>query len=266
MIPAINLAGLPQVPVLEALPLCREAGFEGIGLWFEPVRQVGVAEVLRQVHDQGLRVTSLCPSGSFGDHGEAGFPAAVGHTQGAIEMAAALDAACLCILPGTYPRDRTDFALARAFARRGFDAIVPIAQAAGVTLALEPLHPMYADGYSVISTTREALAWCRDYGLSLFVDTYHVWWDRDFEAALAQASGLIAGFHVNDWYRDTQDLVTDRALPGEGVIDLPRLFAAVRATGYDAAAELEVFSQRHAQDEPKAFLRRCRESLRTCGV
>jgi sugar phosphate isomerase/epimerase len=262
MIPAINLATVPQTSMAAALPLCRQAGFEGVGLWFEPVSQLGIAETCKILDDCNLRVTSLCPSGSFGDHGEAGFDQAVAHTKAAIEMTAALEADCLCILPGSYPRDRTDLQLARDFARRGFDAVVAYARENGVTLAIEPLHPMYTDGFSVVNTTREALDWCEEYGVCLFIDSYHVWWDDSLEDVLRQRGhNRVAGFHVNDWRRDTEDLVEDRDIPGEGIIDLERIFRAVRATEYNGAAEIEIFSKRYARDDPSELLRRCRGSL-----
>ncbi len=267
MIAAMNLACVLQGKSMEeSLPLCRETGFDAVGVWFEPVRQLGVSNAVKLISDEGLKVSSLCPSGSFGDHGEHGFAEAVEHTKQAIEMAKELKSECLCLLPGSYPRDQTDLQLARDFARRGLDEIVPYAQAAGVTIAIEPLHPMYADGFSVVATVAEARQWCRDYGLKLFIDTYHVWWDHTLPEVLADAGGEIGGFHVNDWRRDTENLVSDRAIPGEGVIDLPRLFELVRRTGYEGAAEIEIFSKRHSNDDAQDFLRRCRESLRPFGV
>lgn len=258
----MNLATLPQISMAEALPLCRRNGFNGVGLWFDPVKQLGIGETRKILDDHDLRVTSLCPSGSFGDHGEPGFADAVAHTKAAIEMVSALGADCLCILPGSYPRDNTDLQLARDFARRGFDTVVPFAREHGVTLAIEPLHPMYADGFSVVNTTREALDWAEHYDLSVFIDTYHVWWDSTFSEELARrGANRVAGFHINDWRRETQDLVEDRTIPGQGVIDLSRISKAVRDTGYKGAAEIEIFSKRHAREDPQTLLHQCRQSL-----
>jgi len=73
MIPSVNLASVPRAPMREALPLCREAGFEGVGLCFDAVEGQGLDETVRLVTNLGLSVTSLCPSGTFGDYGEEGF-------------------------------------------------------------------------------------------------------------------------------------------------------------------------------------------------
>ncbi|MGF1484081.1 MAG: sugar phosphate isomerase/epimerase family protein [Opitutales bacterium] len=266
MIAGINLASVPQLSLEKALPRVRAHGFKAVGLWYEPVWVLSVAQVKQQLADEGLRVSSLCPAGSFGDQGPEGFEAAVKHTLATIEMAAELNADCLCLLPGSYARRQTDFEAARAAGRRGLEAVLPRAQELGVTVAIEPLHPMYTDGFSVVNTIAEALEWCTQYGVSLFVDTYHVWWDRELARVLAQAAGRVAGFHINDWRRETSDLVQDRAVPGEGVIDLPRIVEAVQKTGYDGVLELEIFSLRHAKDDPEAWLRRCRESLRAFQV
>ncbi len=87
------------------------------------------------------------------------------------------------------------------------------------------------------------------------------------DAELAEARGEVAGLHLNDWRRPTEDLLEDRAIPGEGVIDLPRFIRGVRETGYEGAAEIEIFSKRYAAELSSRDLTvRCRRALEALGL
>ena len=69
--------------------------------------------------------------------------------------------------------------------------------------------------------------------LGVAVDVYHVWWDPKVlgQIARAAASGCIA-FHVCDWLVPTRDMLNDRGMMGDGVIDIRPLRAAVEAAGF----------------------------------
>lgn len=53
------------------------------------------------------------------------------------------------------------------------------------------------------------------------VDVYHVWWDPDLASQILRAGKRILAFHVSDWLVPTTDLVNDRGMPGDGVINIP---------------------------------------------
>jgi sugar phosphate isomerase/epimerase len=121
-----------------------------------------------------------------------------------------------------------------------------------VRLALEPLHPMYAADRSVLSTLAQALdiaeALEPDDGrppmLGVAVDVYHVWWDPELLTGIERAGRgrRLFAFHVCDWRRETRDLLLDRGMMGDGVIDIPAIRGAMEASGYQGAVEVEVFS------------------------
>ena len=50
------------------------------------------------------------------------------------------------------------------------------------------------------------------------------------------------GFHVCDWLVPTRDLVLDRGMMGDGVIDLPAMRQMVEDAGYTGLIEVEIFS------------------------
>ena len=69
-------------------------------------------------------------------------------------------------------------------------------------------------------------------GVGVAVDVYHVWWDPDLERQIARAGTRILAYHVCDWLVPTKDLLLDRGMTGDGVIDLRRIRAMVEAAGY----------------------------------
>jgi sugar phosphate isomerase/epimerase len=139
----------------------------------------------------------------------------------------------------------------------GLAAIMPEARAAGVTIALEPLHPMTCADRSVLSTLGQALDLCDSLGdgSGVAVDVYHVWWDPELAAQMARAGRRIAAFHVCDWLVPTTDLVFDRGMPGDGTIDIPAIRAMAEAAGYDGFTECELLSRRWWGEDPDDVLR-----------
>jgi sugar phosphate isomerase/epimerase len=116
-------------------------------------------------------------------------------------------------------------------------------------LAIEPLHPMYAADRACINTMEQALDVCdeldpyRSGSLGLAVDVYHVWWDPKLEQQIARAGrARLLAFHVCDWLTPTRDLLNDRGMMGDGVIDIPRIRGWVEAQGFAGYSEVEIFS------------------------
>ena len=70
-------------------------------------------------------------------------------------------------------------------------------------------------------------------------------WDPELEASIAHASGRIAAFHVCDWLVPTTDLVLDRGMMGDGVIDIPAIRGLVQEAGYNGFVEVEIMSARN---------------------
>jgi sugar phosphate isomerase/epimerase len=118
------------------------------------------------------------------------------------------------------------------------------AQACGVRLGVEPLHPMYCGDRSVVVTLAQAraLAGLAGQGTGVVVDTYHVWWDPDLAAEVASVGDLIVGYHLADWLVPTPDMLNGRGLPGDGVIDFGHIGGLVSAAGYRGPVEVEVFN------------------------
>src|SRR5260370_4609525 len=216
-----------------------------MGLWRQKGEGFGRAETARRMRAVGLKVSSLCRGGYF--------PAAtfnerqqrIDDNRRAIEEAAELGAPVLVLVAG--PAADRDLEGARRMVGDGIGAVAPYALERGVSLAIEPLHPMFAGDRSVVVTLGQANSLAASIGsaaVGVAVDVYHVWWDPQVYTEIARASGRILGFHVSDWLVPPPDHLLGRGMMGDGVIELRRLRQAVDAAGYTGPIEVEIFNQR----------------------
>lgn len=251
---------------------CARHGIGGIAPWRDKLDECGAARAAGLIRDAGLRVTGLCRGGLFPAATPAGRQAALDDNRRAVDDAATIGAECLILVVGGLPAGSKDIAGARMQVRDGIAALLEHARAAGMPLAVEPLHPMYAADRACVNTLRQANDLCdaldtdADGGLGVAVDVYHVWWDPDLEAEIARAgaAGRILGFHVCDWLVPTTDLLLDRGMMGDGVIDIPKIRGWVEAAGYGGASEVEIFSRDNWwRREPDDVLATCIARHRT---
>src|SRR5215510_6544696 len=116
-------------------------------------------------------------------------------------------------------------------------------RAENMPVAHEALHPMYAADRACVNTLGQALDICDQLGdgVGVAIDTYHVWWDPELEAQIARAGagGRILAHHVCDWLVPTRDLLLDRGMMGDGVIDLRRIGSLIERAGYRGFTEVE---------------------------
>jgi sugar phosphate isomerase/epimerase len=240
----------------ECIEGCVRHGIPGISPWRDVLQAMGVEQAARRIRDAGLLVSGLCRGGMFPAGDEAGRRAAIEDNRRAIDEAHSIGAACLVMVCGGLPPGSRDLPGARRMVRDGLAEIMPYARSAGVTIGLEPLHPMTCADRSVLSTLGQALDLCDEQGpgLGVAVDVYHVWWDPDLEQQMARAGSRIAAFHVCDWLVPTKDLVFDRGMPGDGVIDIPAIRTLADAAGYRGAVECELLSHRWWGEDPDRVL------------
>ncbi|WP_137127910.1 sugar phosphate isomerase/epimerase [Roseomonas sp. HF4] len=251
---SLNTVTVKPLTLAQAIEACARHGIPGISPWRDVLQAMGVEAAAKHIRDAGLKVTGLCRGGMFtvGNRADA-----LDDNRRAIAEAHAIGADCLVMVCGGLPQGSKDLPAARGIVRDGLQAILPEARAAGVTIALEPLHPMTCADRSVLSTLGQALDLCDELGAGtgVAVDVYHVWWDPDLARQMARAKGRIAGFHVCDWKVPTTDLVFDRGLPGEGVIDIPAIRAMAEAAGWAGGVEVEILSHHWWSQDPEAVIR-----------
>lgn len=236
---SFNQATAKHWPLTEVVAGCAAAGVPGVGLWREPVAEYGLDRAARLVRDAGLTVTSLCRGGFFTA------PGWYDENRRAIEEAAALGTTELVLVSGGLPPGSRDLDGARRMVADAVAELAPEAAAAGVRLAIEPLHPMFCADRCVVATLGQALDIAERFDpavVGVVVDTYHVWWDDTVYHQIARAGARIAAFQVADWVTPLPEgVLLGRALPGEGCVELRRLREAVDAAGYTGPVEVEVF-------------------------
>ena len=244
-----------DLPLPQIIEACVRRGIRAISPWRDQVAAAGLPEISRLVRSHGLELSGYCRGGMFPAADAAGLKAARDDNRRAVDEAAELNAKCLVLVVGALPgalqgkAAHKDIALARSQVRDGIADLLDYARQARMPLAIEPLHPMYAADRACINTMEQALDVCdeldpkRTRAIGVAVDVYHVWWDPKLQQQIARAGkDRLMAFHVCDWLTPTADLLNDRGMMGDGVIDIPRIRGWVEAQGFDGYSEVEIFS------------------------
>ena len=230
----------------EAIAGCVDAGLPAIGIWREPLAELGLDEACRQIADSGLRVSSLCRGGFFTTADPVEAEAARGRNREAIDEAAALRASTLVLVPGGLPPGDRDLVGARTRVAKAIDELAPYAHERGVTLGIEPMNPIYAADRGVISTLAQALDVAERFDpadVGVVVDTFHLWWEPGIADQLLRAGPRIVSYQICDWITPLPaDSLLARGMMGDGHIDFAAFTRAVAATGYGGDIEVEIFN------------------------
>ncbi|MGB3426019.1 MAG: sugar phosphate isomerase/epimerase family protein [Castellaniella sp.] len=235
---------------------CARRGIRAIAPWRDQVAAVGLDVIARQLRDTGIGLSGYCRGGFFPAPDAAGLAAALEDNRRAVDEAKTLDAPCLVLVVGSLPGALqgkpayTDIARARNEVRDGIAAALEYARLVGMPLAIEPLHPMQAAERACINTLEHALDLCdeldpgRSGMLGVAVDVYHVWWDPKLHQQIRRAGeDRLLAYHVCDWLAPTRDLLNDRGMMGDGVVELKTIRREMEAAGYAGLCEVEIFSE-----------------------
>ena len=268
---SINLATVrKQWNLRQAIEGCVRHGITAIDPWRDQVAAIGLDESVRTIKDNGMRVTGYCRGGMFPAAHAAGRQAAIDDSKRAIDEASALGAECLVLVVGGLAEGSRDIDAARQMVADGIASIFSHARSNKMPLAIEPLHPMYAGDRACVNTLAQALDLCDALGegVGVAIDTYHVWWDPDLAGQIARAGerNRILAYHICDWLVPTHDMIFDRGMMGDGVIDLPHIRALVEKAGYRGCIEVEIFSAANWWTRPgDDVLRTCIERFNTAS-
>ena len=225
-----------------------EAGIGGITVWRDALEGRDIKRTGDMLRESNLKIVSLCRGGFFPHLESSGREAAIDENRRAIDEAASLGAPLVVLVCGAVAGQSLNDS--RKQIHDGIAAILPHAEAAGVRLAIEPLHPMYADSRSAINTLAQANDLAEDLNspwVGVAVDVYHLWWDPSLEREIRRCgeNGNLSAFHICDWKTPTTDLLNDRGLMGEGCINIRQIREWVEAAGFNGFNEVEIFSSRY---------------------
>ncbi len=254
---SINTATLrKQADLIGIIDACARAGVGAIDPWRDQVAAIGLDKAVRVVKDAGLKLSGYCRGGMFTSD-DAHSKEARDDNRRAVDEAAALGASCLVLVVGglpQYSRPKSEpsknIEAARSQVEEGIAQLLEYARGVKMPLAIEPLHPMYAADRACVNTIHQALDICdrldpeQTGEIGVTIDAYHVWWDPELMSGIERTGKKrILAYHVCDWLVPMKDMLNDRGMMGDGVIDLKKLRAAVEAQGYSGFSEVEIFSE-----------------------
>ena len=254
---SINTATVrKQWPLDRIIEECARRDIRAISPWRDQVAAVGIERVEQALRATGIRLSGYCRGGFFPAADAAGLRAALDDNRRAIDEARQLEAPCLVLVVGSLPGALTgspayhDIARARGEVRDGIAASLEYARQIGMPLAIEPLHPMQAAERACINTLEQALDLCDELDpgqtgmLGVAADLYHIWWDPKLQSQIERAGAKrLLAYHVCDWLTPTRDLLNDRGMMGDGVIELKKCRQWMEHAGYQGFAEVEIFSE-----------------------
>jgi sugar phosphate isomerase/epimerase len=243
----------------EAAKNYSDEGVKGITIWRDALAGRNIKQAGQLLRDHGLDIVSLCRGGFFPNKEKEKRKLAIEDNLKAIEEASELGTQLIVLVCGADPIQSLEDS--RKQIQEGIQTILPQAKAAGIKLAIEPLHPMYADTRSAINTLAQANDMAEQINspyVGVAVDVYHLWWDPSLEQEIKRCgdNDHLLAFHICDWNSPTVDILLDRGLMGDGCIPVNKIRSWVEATGFTGFYEVEIFSNKYWQQDQTQFLKK----------
>jgi sugar phosphate isomerase/epimerase len=129
-------------------------------------------------------------------------------------------------------------------------AVVPRAKEVGVRLAVEPTNPLRSD-VSFVFSVRDAIDLARMAGISVVVDFYSAWYERDLDELVRTNIDLVALVQIGDYKLGTFD-IPNRCAIGDGDIPVERLLRMLLDAGYGGPFDLEILGPRIEEEGYRA--------------
>ncbi|MDA9402898.1 sugar phosphate isomerase/epimerase family protein [Bradyrhizobium sp. CCBAU 45389] len=244
-----------QGDLVEIIDACARHGIRAIDPWRDQVAAVGLDRAARAVREAGLDLSGYCRGGMFTSDTSRRSEVRDDNRR-CVDEAKALGAPCIVLVVGGLPQysrpgseASKDIVAARGQVEEALAEMLDYARQAKLPLAIEPLHPAYAADRACVNTTKQALDICdrldpgRSGMLGVALDVYHIWWDPELMGQIERAGkDRLLAFHVCDWLVPTKDILNDRGMMGDGVIDIKSARKAVEAQGFAGYSEIEIFS------------------------
>ena len=224
------------------------AGIQGITIWRNVLENQNLIDAKKLFDDHNMEVVSIARGGFFPSIEKSIRNKAIDDNLLAIEQAAAVGAPVIVLVCGADGKQSLE--KSREQIKEGIIKILPEAKAAGVKLAIEPLHPMYAGDRSAINTMAQANDLAEEINsdfVGVAVDVYHLWWDDNLQQEIMRCgkNDNLFAFHVCDWNVPTTDFLNDRGLMGDGCINVPQIRSWVEKAGFKGYNEVEIFSDKY---------------------
>jgi sugar phosphate isomerase/epimerase len=226
-----------------------KAGADGIGVWeFKLPENRDDAAALAALDAAGLKATTCIP-GCLSIF-PVPFPGPTDPKERTVELCRAIERFApfqpeVILTVSGHPGPGADPVESRRVLVDGMRQAAKLAAANGLTIGLEPLHRNVYGTWSTIYSIPDTISVMDEIGednVKVLFDVYHLWDTDDVLADIVRHGDRISpSVHICDWRADTRNDF-DRALPGEGIMDLPALFGALDKAGAIDWVDLEIFS------------------------
>jgi sugar phosphate isomerase/epimerase len=234
-----------------------EIGVKGISIWRDAVADLDYRTVKDCLKKNDLSPVSYVRGGFFPALELEKRNAAVDDNIKMLQEAAEMEIPMLVLVCGAEPGQSLQ--TSREQIKDGIENILPTAHQLNVKLAIEPLHPMYADTRSAITSLKQANELAEFFNndfVGIAVDVYHLWFDDDLENQIKRCGkqNNLFAYHICDWNVPTEDMLLDRGLMGEGCIPLKKIRGWVEEAGFSGYNEVEIFSTKFWESDMDVFL------------
>jgi sugar phosphate isomerase/epimerase len=227
----------------EELCHCVEHGFDAISLWRPKLSDTGVASARELLQQAGVRVSSLQWAGGFTGSDGRTFEESLADCHDAIETAEQLACPVLTVYAGC--RGGHTLSHAHRLVRHALRELAPLADAAGVTLAIKPIPYHGATGCGFISSLEETVDLIEEVdvaGLGLAVDLWAFADDPCFSCGFGYGMEQLLRHVCLVSMADRNGPVTDeqeRLPPGTGRLPLERWLSRLVEAGYQGDIEID---------------------------
>ncbi|MFK0002723.1 sugar phosphate isomerase/epimerase family protein [Paenarthrobacter sp. NPDC090522] len=245
----LNQATTMPYGLEETIRATAAAGIENIGLWVEPVEEAGVTATKRWLNDSGLAATSMSRVGFLANKRGNELEGAYDSVRRALDTCAELDIPTLAFVAGGLLEEDRSIRNAEGRVRDALETLLPEIAQSGVKVMLEPIHPLFVNDRSIVTSVGQALRvldGLPSENFGVLVDSWATFWDPDLKDSLNRAAILdrLTGYQINDFTLPlpVPNNMNGRLMPGDGIIDLTSMTQWVADTGYSGTVEVEVFN------------------------
>ncbi|MCA9230049.1 MAG: sugar phosphate isomerase/epimerase [Planctomycetales bacterium] len=222
--------------------VCRyaAAGYEAIGVWRQKLADYGEEAGVDLLAESGLRVTNLMWAGGFTGSDGRSQQESINDAAHAIRLAGAMNAGCLVVYPGG--RNNHIFRHAERLLCTAIEKLLGLAEAAEVTLAIEPMHPACATEWTFLTDLEATIALIDSFdtpALKLVFDAYHFGHDPSVISNLGEIVPYTALVQLGDRQK-AHGIDHDRCLLGKGLVPLPEILHNLLEAGYSGDFDIEL--------------------------
>jgi sugar phosphate isomerase/epimerase len=257
----LNTSTIRPTPLLDKIRIAGQVGYQAIEPWNDEIDaylKTGgtLADLGRAIADAGLRVVSVIAlHGWITAEGEQ-YSKVLDECRRRMDQAAALGSPYIVASP---PHEVVD--LGRASTR--FAELLRLGRQAGVAPSMEFLG--FVSGIKTVADAWAIAQGSGDPQATVVADVFHMIRGGGSVDDLNLLPGdRLANFHINDVPTQPNPLTqtdADRVMVGEGIADLPRVIANLRAIGYRGPLSLELFNRELWTQDPRDVIARGLERI-----